>query len=457
MALIVASANFMGGLDSTVVITALPQMARSFGIHPVELSIGVTAYLMVQAVLLPVSSWIADRLGARNVLAAAILGFTGASVLCAVCHSLWPFVGARVLQASFATLMVPVGRLVLLRATSREDLVSVINIQTIPGLFAPMIGPAVGGFIVTFVDWPWIFLLNVPIGLIGAAAVMAYIPNAPPEEQRPFDWTGFWLSGAAIAGLVWGLEQVGAVGSDWRVAAVLVAGGLGLVVLAVRHMRRHSHPIVPLDALGIPAFVATTLTGGFLMRMSMRAVGFILPLLFQVGLGMSAFLSGLLVVGLNGGDLLLKTVVTRGLRIIGFWRVLVVGSLATTAALGSLVAFNAMTPLWLIFAAIFVVGMVRSFLFTGMLSLAFAETHERHMSGAVTLANMSQQLTGALGVSLSAVVMNFSAAARAGPGAPLALVDCRIALGAAALASLVAVVSFWRLPRDVGAEAAGRG
>jgi len=222
-------------------------------------------------------------------------------------------------------------------------------------------------------------------------------------------------------------------------------------------MRRHSHPIVPLDALGIPAFVATTLTGGFLMRMSMRAVGFILPLLFQVGLGMSAFLSGLLVVGLNGGDLLLKTVVTRGLRIIGFWRVLVVGSLATTAALGSLVAFNAMTPLWLIFAAIFVVGMVRSFLFTGMLSLAFAETHERHMSGAVTLANMSQQLTGALGVSLSAVVMNFSAAARAGPGAPLALVDCRIALGAAALASLVAVVSFWRLPRDVGAEAAGRG
>ena len=455
IAVIVASANFMGGLDATVVLTALPQMAKSFGVQPVDLSIGVIVYLMIQAVLLPISSWIADRLGPRNVLATAILGFTAASVLCAFSHSLWEFVGARVLQASFATLMVPVGRLVLLRATDRQNLISVINIQTIPSLTAPMIGPALGGFIVTFVAWPWIFLLNIPIGLIGAAAVMAYIPNLPVAERRPFDFTGFWLSGGAVGCLIWGADRLGARDADWRLAGGLILAGLALGVWAVAHMRRAAHPIVPLEALRIRAFTVTTLTGGFLMRIAIRAIGFILPLMFQVGLGMSAFVSGLLVLGLNGGDLILKTVATRGLRLFGFWWVMVVGAVATAAAVGAAAFFTAMTPLWIMFATVFAMGMFRSLLFTGMVTLSFAETPEEDMSGAIVISNMAQQTTGALGVSLSALLMNLTATARGGPQTPLGLIDCRIAMAAAAVVSLASVAWFWGLPRDVGSEVRG--
>ena len=455
MAVIIASANFMGGLDATVVLTALPQMARSFGIRPVDLSIGVTVYLLLQAVLLPISSWVADRFGPRNVLVFAILGFTVASGLCGLSHTLLEFVGARVLQATFATLMAPVGRLLLLRATDRENLVSVINIQTIPTLTAPMIGPALGGFIVTFLAWPWIFLLNIPIGILGAVAVMAYIPNLPVTERRPFDFAGFWLSGAAITCLIWGIETLGAREADWRVAGALLVGAVATGSVAVRHMRRHPHPIVPLDSLGVRAFTATTLTGGFLMRLSIRSVGFILPLMFQVGLGMTAFVSGLLVLGLNGGDLALKTVATRGLRLFGFWPVLVIGSVATAAAVGAVALFTPMTPLIVMFIAVLVIGMVRSLLFTGMLTLSFAEVPDGAMSGAVVVSNMSMQITGALGVSLSAMVMNLSAAWRAGPAAPMALIDCRIAMAAAALVGLVSVAWFWRLPRDVGSEVRG--
>ncbi len=177
LALIVASAMFMGALDGTVITMALPQMATSFAVHPVDLSIGITVYILVSAVFLPISAWVADRFGARSVFALAIVGFTLASALCGLSQSLWQFVGARALQAFASALMVPVGNLVLLRTTAKRDFVAMVTISTTPALVAPVIGPPIGGFIISFLAWPWIFFLNIPIGIVGTLLVLRYIPN----------------------------------------------------------------------------------------------------------------------------------------------------------------------------------------------------------------------------------------------------------------------------------------
>ena len=319
-ALIVASATFMASLDATVITTALPQMARAFHLPPVDMSLGVTIYILVMAAFLPVSTWVADRLGARKVFAGAIVGFAAASALCGFSHTLPEFIGARILQALAATLMTPVGNLVLLRSTAKKDLVSAIAISTTPGLVAPVIGPAIGGFIVTFTSWPWIFYLNIPIAIVGVVLALRYIPNLKGEAPRPFDWKGFAVTGAALGTFIYGLDRISAEGVDWRWPAALIVVGLGLGFVAIRHSRRARHPLLSLEPLRIATFRTSSLTGGMLVRIPFRALGFTLPLLFQVALGMSAFQSGLLILGYNGGDLLLKSIANQTLRRFGFRR-----------------------------------------------------------------------------------------------------------------------------------------
>src|SRR5579862_5598532 len=201
IALIISAALFMGSLDANIIATALPQMARAFRLPPVELSLGMTVYILVMAAFLPISTWVADRLGARRVFAAAIVAFALTSALCGFSRTLPEFVGARALQALAATLMAPVGNLVLFRSTEKRDLVAAVAISTTPALIAPAIGPAIGGFIVTFLDWPWIFFLNVPISVLGVTLALRFIPDVRDERRRPFDWPGFLLSGLGLGAL----------------------------------------------------------------------------------------------------------------------------------------------------------------------------------------------------------------------------------------------------------------
>jgi EmrB/QacA subfamily drug resistance transporter len=452
IALIISAALFMASLDSTVITTALPQMAHDFALPPVELSLGITVYILVMAAFLPISTWVADRLGARRVFAAAIVGFALSSALCSFSRDLPEFVGARALQALMAALMSPVGNLVLLRSTPKRDLVAAIAISTTPALVAPVIGPAVGGFVVTFVDWPWIFFLNVPIAALGVALALRFIPDVREERRRPFDWRGFALTGSALAAVIYGLDLLASPRGSWPVPTALIGCGLALGAMAVRHNLRAPHPLTPLDALKITTFRVASLTGGTLIRLPFRASGFVLPLLFQVCLGFSAFQSGLLIVGLNGGDLLLKSVANQVLRRIGFRRALASGAFATAAAILSWATFGPRSPFWLIFGLLTLAGMARSVLMTGLVSMTFADVPYEEIGGATVLSNVVNQSTGALGVALAAMVLNLAASRH---GGRLELGDCRLAVMAMAAVSLAAVPSFLRLPSDAGAEVSG--
>ena len=457
LALIVASAMFMGILDSTIITTALPSMGRSFGVSPVELSLGITIYILVMAVFLPVSSWVADRLGARSVFAGAILGFTLASVLCGLSQTLWQFVGARVLQALAATLMVPVGNLVLLRATAKSDLVSVMALATTPALIAPVLGPPLGGILITFLSWRWVFFLNIPIGLLGVFLVLRFIPNLRSVDRRPFDTLGFFVTGFALACLIYGLDRVSAAEGDRRVAGALLVAGLLLAVWAVIHARRHPFPIAPLNALARHTFRVTSLTGGAVARLQLRVLGFVLPVMFQVGLGMSAFTTGLLLLGYNGGDLLLKAVANQTLRAVGFRTALTVTAVLTGLSAFACAALSPMTPLWAVFAILVVAGAVRSILFSGIMALTFADVPAEEIGGATVLNNVLSNVIGAVGISSAAVVLNLSAAFRHAPGGALSLWDFRVVLIIIGVVATVSAISFLRLSRDAGAEVSGHG
>src|SRR5580704_2383260 len=219
VALLVAGAFFMENLDGTVIATALPQMAQTFGASPVDLNMGMTAYMLTLAVFIPVSGWVADRLGARTVFAAAIGLFTLASILCGMSNSLWEFTAARILQGMGGALMVPVGRLVVLRTTEKKDLVRSIAYITWPGLAAPVIGPPVGGFITTYSSWHWIFFLNVPLGIVGVILASLWIQNHPSEHLRPFDWAGFALTSTSCTTFMYGMELIGRQDTPWRTAS----------------------------------------------------------------------------------------------------------------------------------------------------------------------------------------------------------------------------------------------
>ena len=453
IALIVASAVFMGALDSTVIATALPQMARAFHLQPVDLSLGITVYILVMAAFLPISTWVADRLGARGVFAGAIAGFALSSMLCGFSQDLPQFVVARVLQALTATLMTPVGNLVMLRTTEKKDLVAAVAISTTPGLIAPVIGPALGGFLVTFLDWRWIFFLNLPIAALGVFLTLRFIPDLRAEVRRPFDFRGFVLTALALGAVIYGLDRVSASGA-WEGPAALIVLGLVLGALAIRHSLTAPHPLLPLGSLRIQTFRTSALTGGTFVRTPFRALGFVLPLMFQVGLGMTAFQSGVLLLGYNGGDLLLKSIANQTLRRVGFRTALVVTALLTAAATLSWLLFTERTPFWAMFLALSLAGAARSVLMTGNVSLTFADVPREEIGGATVLSNVLNQTTGAVAIALAAIILNVSSALRGAAGHP-SLQDCRIAIAVVVAIGLFAVPSFLALPRDAGAEVSG--
>jgi EmrB/QacA subfamily drug resistance transporter len=454
IALLVAGAFFMENLDGTVISTALPQMAASFGVHPVDLNLGMSAYLLTLAVFIPISGWVADRFGARTVFTAAISVFTLASVLCGVSMGLWSFTAARVLQGIGGAMMVPVGRLVVLHSTEKQHLMRSIAYITWPGLAAPVLGPPVGGFITDYATWHWIFFLNVPLGILGIAFSLLLIPNRRSDEKRPFDLVGFVLSGAACVTIMLALDWIGQQNTNWTAAGTLLACGLGLGVVGVWHMRRHPHPLLGLAVLRIQTYSVSTL-GGSLFRISISMVPFLLPLMFQVGFGMSAFTSGLLVLAVFAGNLGMKPGTSAVLRRFGFRRVLIGNGLIAAGSLAACGLLQPDTPKALIVVILFIGGLARSMQFTAINTLSFADVPQPQMSAANSLGSVVQQLTIGMGIAAGALALRAGSVIRGDGTGSLTVGDFHIAFFLAALLGVLALLDVFGLPADAGAEVSG--
>ncbi|MPS69716.1 MAG: MFS transporter [Novosphingobium sp.] len=450
VAMMVAFVMFLSILEATVIATALPDMARDFGVAPSGMGIGITAYLLVSTAFLPLSSWAAQRLGPRRVLTGSVLGFGLASLLCSLSTGLAFFVAARALQALCSSLMTPVGNLVLLRVTPKHRLVEMLAISTTPALIAPVIGPPLGGLLTETLGWQSIFLINLPLTLIGALLTRKLIPRIAPRPA-PFDPLCFALVAIALALLIYGFDRLGAHPGAALLPAAMIACGSAAALLAFRYLRARPDGLVPLTALRHTTFRSIAFGAGMLMRIPHMGQALVLPLYFQLAFGMSPGLAGLLLLANNLGDLALKPVVGRVIRASGFRMALSAGTAMMMASLAAIAAFTAQMSPWLMAAAMLLVGMARSVPFTGMVSLAFADVAQEELPGAIVLNSIGNALSAAIGISLGALFLNlriFTPDSAEGP--------YRLALVALALIGMGAVPLFARLPAEAGARITAR-
>ncbi|TPL46126.1 MFS transporter [Mesorhizobium sp. B2-2-4] len=451
--LILAVALFMENMDSTVIATSLPAIALDIHTSPIALKLALTSYLVSLAIFIPISGWMADRFGAKNVFRAAIAVFIVGSVACAVSGSLPAFVVSRFLQGIGGAMMTPVGRLVLVRATPKSELVAAMSWLTVPALVGPLVGPPIGGFITTYFTWHWIFLINVPIGLIGIWLATRFLPETESMETPPLDFVGFVLSGLAASGVVFGLSVISLPYLPPATGFITVGVGLVSGALYLMHARRARNPLLALDLFRNQVFRSSVLGGG-LFRIGIGAVPFLLPLMFQIGFGLTPFQSGMITFVSAIGAIGMKFVTALIFRVVGFRRVLIVGSLVAAASIAVNGLFTPDTPYLLMLAMLLVGGFIRSMFFTGINALAYAEVSAEDTSKATPIAAVFQQLSIALGVAVAGGILEISTSIH---GGPLTLPDFHTAFFIVAAISAAASLSFMRLAPDAGNAVSGHG
>jgi EmrB/QacA subfamily drug resistance transporter len=451
--MIVAVALFMEQMDSTVISTSLPAIARAIGTEPLTLKLAVTSYLLSLAICIPASGWTADRFGGRNVFRIAIGVFVLGSIGCAASHSLEQFVFARIAQGMGGAMMTPVGRLILVRSIDKHRLLNAMSLVTIPALIGPICGPPLGGFITTFASWHWIFLINVPIGLLGIGLVSRFIPNVRIEHHESFDAVGFALSGFGIGGLAFGLSVMGLDFLPVSLVAALLIGGTVSTIAYVIHARRTAAPILDLNLLRLPTFRAS-IVGGFLFRLGVGALPFLLPLLLQVGFGLSPFQSGLITFTGALGSMFMKAAITRVVKRFGYRDVLLYNSLISSVFLAACATFIPGMPFWAMIAILLTGGFFRSLQFTSINTIAYAEVEPAKMSRATTLVAAAQQLSLSTGVAVGALVVEITL--RLKGSATMTAADFPPAFLAIGLLAATAALIFWRLEPDAGEELSGR-
>jgi EmrB/QacA subfamily drug resistance transporter len=448
---IIGSALFMQTLDATIIANALPTMAVSLREDPLRLNLAISAYLLSTAVSLPLSGWIADRYGARRVFMAAIALFAFSSWLCALSQTLTQLIGARVLQGVAGATLTPVGRLVLLKTVPRSDLVRAMAVLTMPALIGPIVGPVVGGFIVTYSSWQWIFYINIPIAALGIALVRRFVPDIREEVQHTLDLKGFVMIGVALATLMYSLENAGRETLAPLTHALLLMLSFAAFALYRWHARRTPQPIIDLTLFRHPSFNASVFGGAF-ARLIIGAGPFLLALLFQLGFGLSAFQAGLLTFTSAAGALLMKTAAPPILRQFGFRRVLMVNTVLTAVVIMAHALIRPDMPQIAIIGLLFTGGFLRSLQFTSLGTLAFADVPQSLMSRASSVLSMSAQLAQALGVAFAAMLLHVIVTVEQVPepqAAHTAFVFFLIGL-----TSLVSLLFFRRLPANVAADLA---
>ena len=452
---LIAGAFFMENLDGTIIATALPQMAKSFHASAVSLNIGMTAYLLTLAVFIPISGWVADRFGARSVFAAAIGTFTIASLLCGLSRTLTEFTAMRIVQGLGGAMMVPVGRLIVLRNTPKDRLTQAIAYITWPGLTALVLGPPLGGFITTYASWHWIFFLNLPLGAIALILAMLWVDNVRAEDHHAFDWLTFVLAGVASAGTVYAMEKLGAAGVHWRRGLVVLAACLASGVLAVFAARRKPHTsFIDLESLKLKTY-ALSIYGATAFRVGVSVLPFLLPLMFQIVFGLSAFRSGLYLLALFAGDLSMKSIVIPVLRWFGFRRILIYNGILTAGSMLLCARFTLTTPIWAILLTLFVHGACRSMEFTCMTTLAYTEIAPEKMSRANGFLSAVMQLSLGVGIAVGAITLRLVAHAHGHTAATPQLRDFHEAIYIMAVLTLGPVFNALSLRPDAGAATSG--
>ena len=451
--LIIATALFMENMDGTVLSTSLPAIAIDLGQDPIVLKLALTSYMLTLAVFIPASGWVADRLGARTVFCSAIVIFTLGSILCGVSTSLGTLIAARVFQGLGGAMMVPVGRLVLLRSVPRSELVQALAYLTIPAMIGPIVGPLLGGFITTYFHWRWIFWINVPIGVLGIALALTFIENIREQNVGRFDFTGFFLSGFGLASLIFGLTTVGrGLAPLWLVATMIVLGATSLAFY-VRHTRGNPDAILDLGLLSNQTFFAGVV-GGFIFRIGIGAIPFLLPLMLQLGFGLTPFASGSLTFAAAAGAMVMKFTAAFVLRTFGFRSVLVLNTIVSSAFLASYALFTAATPHWILLTALLAGGFFRSLQFTALNAIGYADIEQSVMSRATSFASVAQQMSQTVGVAVGAAAIEILQLSY-GDGA-LTTRDFAGAFVIVALVSLSSLVIFLRLKPDAGALVSGK-
>ncbi|HUI96142.1 MAG TPA: DHA2 family efflux MFS transporter permease subunit [Xanthobacteraceae bacterium] len=448
--LIVAVALFMENMDSTVIATSLPAIARDIGTDPLALKLAVTTYLLALAIFIPASGWTADRFGARTIFRAAIAVFMVGSIGCALSQSLPHFVIARFLQGMGGAMMSPVGRLVLVRSIDKRRLVDAMAWVSIPALVGPVLGPPLGGFITTYLTWHWIFLINIPIGLVGIVLATRYIDNIRAELRERFDPLGMLLAGLGIAGVAFGFTALGLEGfmPTWLLVA-MIAGGAVCIGLYMLHARRTPTPVIDLSLFRLPGFRAGV-AGGFVFRVGAGALPFLLPLMLQVGFGKTPFESGLITFATAVGAMSMKRAVPTVLRRFGYRNVLTWNALIASAMVAVCALFTASTPVLVMLVVLFAGGFFRSLQFTSAMTIGFADVDPARMSRATSLAAVCQQLSVSTGVAIGALTVELVLAAH--HDSTIGARDFAPAFLLVAGISAVSAFVFARMSKETGAE-----
>jgi EmrB/QacA subfamily drug resistance transporter len=449
--LILAVALFMENLDSTVIATSLPAIAADIGADPISLKLAFTAYFVALAIFIPLSGWAADRFGARNIFRAAIAVFVVGSISCAFSSSLPTFVGSRFLQGTGASMMTPIARLVLIRATPRRELVRAMAWLTLPALIGPLAGPPIGGFLTTFLSWHWIFWINVPIGIAGIVLATVFLPAIETRSPRPIDVPGFVLAGLAFAGVIFGLSVISLPAIPTVAGYVAVAVGCAAGLLYWQHTKRTAHPLLDPQLFRHRLFRSAIL-GGSLFRVGVGATPFLLPLMLQLAFGLTAFESGLITFVGAIGAITSKFAAERVFASFGFPRVLAGAGIIACALLAINGTFEPATPHLFIYLVLLAGGVMRAIFFTGINALGFADVGEHEASQATAIIAVSQQLAIAVGVAVAGGALEVSSRLS---GGELGLDDFHIAWFVVAGISLVSALPFLRLPADAGSDISG--
>ena len=450
--LIIATALFMENMDSSIIATSLPAMAKDLGTSPVALKLAFTTYLLSLTVFLPISSWIADKFGAKLIFRIAIVLFTFASLCCAVAPSLFWLVAARALQGLGGAMMAPVGRIILLRNVPRSDLVNAMAWLTFPALVGPLVGPPIGGFITTYFSWHWIFWMHLPIGILGLVLTTWLMPEQPPQPVPPLDVKGFLLSGLGLSLTVFGFTILGRGLFNWPETLGVVGVGTVLVWLYVRHAREVPHPILDLSLLRYET-LRVSLEGGFFFRMAAGAVPFLLPLLLQIGFGATPFQSGLMTCATAAGAMSMKLMTARMLRTFGFRQLFLVNGVISCALMAACAFFTAATPAAIIALTLLLGGLSRSLQFTSLNSIAYADIANPDIARANSLYTVNQQLSLAVGVAFAALVLDANLWWRGSED--LTQMDFAVTFIVIGVLGLLALPSFYKMKSTAGAAISG--